>query len=71
MNDTYFPSNFVAGKKSTDIETFGTDIIKKFAETSVSIEDIRKNDGQITFPLTDEVNQSSMKKVSEPVLNSD
>lgn len=45
----------------------GNDIAKKFPETTVSITDILEDDGQITLPLTDEANQSSMKKVSDMI----
>lgn len=47
--------------------TLGNDTVKKFAETTVSITDILEDDGQITLPLTDEANQSSMKKVSDTI----
>lgn len=70
MGDTFVSSSGWA-RKNSDSGTFGNDIIKKFAETSVSIGDILENDRQITLPLTDEADQSSMKKVTDTILNSE
>lgn len=70
FGDTLVPLGGVA-RKNSDGGTFGNDIIKKFTETSVSIGDILENDRQITLTLTDEGNQSSMKKVTDTILNSD
>lgn len=50
------------GVISNDNGTFTVDIEKNFA---AEIVDILEDDGQIALPLTDESNQSSMKKVSD------
>lgn len=50
------------GVIGNDNGTFSVDIEKNFA---AEIVDILEDDGQITLPLTDESNQSSMKKVSD------
>lgn len=60
-----------ATRKNNDSGTFTNGIIKKFSETSVSIGNILENDGQITLPLTDESNQSSIKKVTDTISHSD
>lgn len=74
LGDTFAASCGGGGatRKNSDSGTFTNDIIKtKFAETSISIGDILENDGQITLPLTDESNQSSIKKVTDTISNSD
>lgn len=52
-------------RRRTDSETNSNGIAKNVAETTVSVADVRKDDGPITLPLTDETNQSSIKKVNE------
>lgn len=52
-------------RRKNDDGTNSNGVAKNFAETTTSIADILKDGGQITLPLNDETNQSSVKKVSD------
>lgn len=63
LGDTLTSGGFQ--RKVNDNEPIGNDIIEKFQETTTPIGDFIADDRQITLPLTDESNQSSIKKVTD------